>query len=66
MRFIQACAQAVVETVISIADQCDGVRCDMAMLFMTPIFEQTWGDRAGPRPDKEYWTEVTQRGEASP
>ena len=53
--------QAVVETVTSIADQCDGMRCDMAMLFMTPIFEQTWGHRAGPRPEKEYWTEVTQR-----
>jgi glycosidase len=49
---------AVVETVSSIADQCDGVRCDMAMLVMNDIFQRTWGDRAGARPAGEYWPEV--------
>jgi hypothetical protein len=52
--------QAIIETVGSIAGQCDGMRCDMAMLLMTPIFERTWGSRAGPRPEKEYWSEVIQ------
>lgn len=52
--------EAIIETVRSIAGQCDGMRCDMAMLLMTPIFERTWGERAGPRPEKEYWTEVIQ------
>ena len=39
----------------SIAAQCDGVRCDMAMLMMNDIFERTWGERAGPRPADDYW-----------
>ncbi len=38
-----------------IADQCDGVRCDMAMLMMNDVFERTWGERAGPRPADDYW-----------
>jgi alpha amylase-like protein len=49
---------AVIETVSSIAQQCDGIRCDMAMLFLNAIFERTWGDRAGPRPATEYWSDV--------
>jgi hypothetical protein len=50
--------QAVIETVSRIAQQCDGIRCDMAMLFLNQIFERTWRDRAGPRPSTEYWSEV--------
>jgi hypothetical protein len=50
--------QAVVETVSSIAQQCDGIRCDMAMLFLNAIFERTWGGRAGRRPATEYWVDV--------
>ena len=50
--------QAAIETVASIAEQCDGVRCDMAMLFLNEIFERTWGARAGVKPNTEYWTEV--------
>ena len=50
--------QAVVETLSEIAEQCDGVRCDMAMLLMNAIFERTWGSRAGQRPATEYWPDV--------
>jgi hypothetical protein len=50
--------QAVIETISIIAQQCDGMRCDMAMLLLNSIFERTWGGRAGPRPSKEYWTQV--------
>jgi hypothetical protein len=50
--------KAATETVSSIAGQCDGVRCDMAMLFLNAIFERTWGSRAGPRPATEYWTDL--------
>jgi glycosidase len=46
---------AAVTTLREIAAQCDGVRCDMAMLMMSDVFERTWGERAGPRPDEEYW-----------
>jgi len=50
--------QAVIETVSSIARQCDGIRCDMAMLLTNAIFERTWGSRAGQRPATEYWVDV--------
>jgi hypothetical protein len=50
--------QAVLETVANIANQCDGIRCDMAMLLLNPIFERTWGSRVGPRPETEYWTDL--------
>src|SRR6201981_4134057 len=50
--------RAAVETLSSIAQQCDGVRCDMAMLFLNSIFERTWTTRAGPRPDTEYWVDL--------
>ena len=56
--FNPALRAAIMETVSSIADQCDGVRCDMAMLVMNDIFQRTWGDRAGSRPAGEYWPEV--------
>ncbi len=49
---------AAIDTVSSIAGQCDGVRCDMAMLVMNDIFQRTWGERAGTRPDSDYWREV--------
>ena len=50
--------QAMIETLCGIAAQCDGVRCDMAMLLLNLVFERTWGDRAGQRPPTEYWDEV--------
>src|SRR5208283_4644421 len=48
--------QAVVETIAEIAEQCDGIRCDMAMLMLNNIFERTWGARAGVKPLNDYWT----------
>jgi len=50
--------QAVIETVSGIAEQCDGIRCDMAMLMLNNIFERTWGARAGVTPVNDYWTTV--------
>jgi hypothetical protein len=47
--------QAVIETVAAIAGQCDGIRCDMAMLMLNAIFERTWGERAGVKPADDYW-----------
>ena len=49
---------AAAETLEEIADQCDGVRCDMAMLVLNSVFERTWGARAGKRPTTEYWEEL--------
>jgi glycosidase len=56
--FSEGLRAAVVATLNAIADQCDGVRCDMAMLVMNDIFQRTWGARAGARPAGEYWPEV--------
>jgi len=50
--------RAVIETLSEIAGQCDGVRCDMAMLTLNEIFERTWGSRSGPRPADDYWATV--------
>lgn len=48
----------VVETLQDIATQCDGVRCDMAMLVTSKVFSQTWGSRVGQAPPLDYWTVV--------
>ena len=49
---------AVIETLSDIANQCDGVRCDMAMLQLDDVVAQTWG-RVGPTDAAPYWREVT-------
>ncbi len=46
---------AALRTLSEIAGQCDGVRCDMAMLMMNSVFERTWGWRAGDKPSDDYW-----------
>jgi hypothetical protein len=38
-----------------IAYQCDGVRCDMAMLVLPEVFERTWGTSAPP-----FWPRATE------
>jgi hypothetical protein len=50
--------KATIETLSEIAGQCDGVRCDMAMLLLNSIFERTWGARAGVRPSEDFWATV--------
>ena len=47
----------------AIADRCDGVRCDMAMLLQPQIIARTWGDRArpadgSPPKDNPFWPEA--------
>jgi hypothetical protein len=53
--------EAVAETLDAIASQCDGVRCDMAMLMTNEVFARTWGDRAGAVPAQEYWPALIER-----
>ncbi len=50
--------RAVVDTLVSIAEQCDGVRCDMAMLMTNEVFARTWGARAGAAPANDYWPTI--------
>ncbi len=45
-------------TLNEIAELCDGVRCDMAMLMTNKIFAQTWGERTGRLPKEEFWVEI--------
>jgi hypothetical protein len=49
---------ATAATLGEIADQCDGIRCDMAMLMINDVFEKTWNGRTGPPPAREFWPEV--------
>jgi hypothetical protein len=49
-----------------VADRCDGVRCDMAMLVQPEVFKRTWGDRAEPRDgsppqDQPFWSDAIAR-----
>jgi len=55
---------AVTETLGGIAAQCDGVRCDMAMLMTNEVFARTWGERAGSPPTEDYWPTVIGRVKA--
>jgi len=41
-----ALQEAMLGELARIAGQCDGVRCDMAMLVLPDVFERTWGIRA--------------------
>jgi len=52
---------ATAETLVSIGDQADGVRCDMAMLLLNDVFARTWADRAGALPAEDFWTHVIPR-----
>jgi len=50
--------EATAATLTDIAAQCDGIRCDMAMLLTNGVFDRTWHDRAGPQPAEEFWPAV--------
>ena len=56
--FAPALRAGVIDTLRDIAEQCDGVRCDMAMLMMNGVFAQTWGARVGAPPEQDYWPAV--------
>jgi hypothetical protein len=65
--YAPALRESVGEVLIAIGSQCDGLRCDMAMLMTNEVFGRTWGERVGPAPDAEYWPTVIGRAkEAHP
>jgi len=43
-----ATGEAMAGELLRVAGQCDGVRCDMAMLLLPEVFERTWGRKAKP------------------
>ena len=48
--------EALTGELLKIAGQCDGVRCDMAMLVLPDVFARTWGIQVQP-----FWPQATQR-----
>jgi len=51
-----ATQEAMLAELVKIARQCDGVRCDMAMLVLPDVFERTWGIRS-----QSFWPHATRR-----
>jgi hypothetical protein len=51
-----AAQEAMIGELLKIAGQCDGVRCDMAMLVLPDVFERTWGQHA-----PLFWPTATRR-----
>jgi hypothetical protein len=51
-----ATQEAMTQELLRIARQCDGVRCDMAMLVLPDVFERTWGRRP-----ESFWPQATSR-----
>jgi hypothetical protein len=51
-----ATQEAMIRELEKIAKQCDGVRCDMAMLALPEVFERTWGRKSAP-----FWPAATRR-----
>ena len=49
-----ATVDAMKHELVRIAQQCDGVRCDMAMLILPEVFERTWGRKA-----QLFWSVAT-------
>ncbi len=56
----QATRSAMVEVLESVAKECDGARCDMAMLALNDVFRQTWRDFPSrqPAPAGEFWADA--------
>jgi len=51
-----ATQEATIAELVKIAQQCDGVRCDMAMLVLPDVFERTWNIHAQP-----FWPRATEQ-----
>ena len=51
---------AMKELLVSVAERCDGVRCDMAMLLLNDVFAKTWEHFpfAAEKPEREFWTDA--------
>ncbi|MFX0004417.1 MAG: alpha-amylase family glycosyl hydrolase [Candidatus Hodarchaeota archaeon] len=56
--FSKEARKKTINTLLNIAEICDGIRCDMAMLMTNKVFSKTWGEKAGIIPDKDFWEEI--------
>jgi len=59
--------QAMREALLEVAAQCDGVRCDMAMLLLSEVFRSTWKEWPvlGSQTADEFWPETIRRVKAA-
>ena len=49
----------MLDNLLRVAEQCDGVRCDMAMLSLNKVHRDTWRDFLGnDLPKEEFWTQA--------
>lgn len=58
-----ATREAMLGALLRVGEQCDGVRCDMAMLLLPDVIHRTWGDRSTPRDggepiDRSFWLDA--------
>ena len=51
---------AMQDQLLRLAQWCDGVRCDMAMLCLSDVFSRTWSRLDLPVPPREFWHEALQ------
>lgn len=54
---------AMIAELVAVAERCDGVRCDMAMLLLPDVFRRTWGDLSATGDgtstvDDSFWPEA--------
>jgi hypothetical protein len=49
---------AMIAALKDVATRVDGVRCDMAMLVLSDVFERTWGDVTRRSPTREFWQDA--------
>lgn len=71
LNYRHACSrEAMIGQLLKMAPQCDGLRCDMAMLVLPQIFRRTWGDRSNPNDgtaavEAPFWPEAIERVRAA-
>jgi hypothetical protein len=56
--------EAMARELLSVAERCDGVRCDMAMLVTREVFERTWGGEFDDT-EAEFWPQAISKVRAA-
>lgn len=60
--FSEQARKFLIKTLLGLTKICDGVRCDMAMLALNNVFQNTWGgvlNKCGfERPKTEFWKDA--------
>ena len=54
----------MIDQMLSIAKVADGIRCDMAMLLVSRIFQQNWGWKLSGKITEEFWKVAIEKAKA--